>query len=77
MVLPYIERSLFASRLFGNLFAVNTIQLVSSLVAALPYIALFIALTLIVDGEVGDGSPHHLIGGDIPEELTTTSSPAG
>jgi hypothetical protein len=47
--LPYIERSLVAEHLFNNRFALSAIELVLSLVTALPYVVLFIALTLIVD----------------------------
>lgn len=47
--LPYVERPIFTSGIFRHPIAFFTIQLISSLATALPYVALFIGLTLIVD----------------------------
>jgi len=50
-LLPYVERSLVAEHLLNNFLARSALELVLSLISALPYVVLFIALTLIVDGD--------------------------
>jgi hypothetical protein len=50
-LLPYVERSLAAEHLLKNFLARSALELVLSLISALPYVVLFIALTLIVDGD--------------------------
>jgi hypothetical protein len=49
-LLPYLERSLAAEHLLKNFLARSALEVVLSLVSALPYVVLFIALTLIADG---------------------------
>jgi hypothetical protein len=42
---------LVAEHLLNNFLARSALELVLSLISALPYVVLFIALTLIVDGD--------------------------
>jgi ABC-type methionine transport system permease subunit len=51
--LPYVDRSFVLEPLFRNLTAVATLEAIVSMLVALPYVVLFIALTLIVDGDAG------------------------
>jgi hypothetical protein len=69
--LPYAERSFTTEPLFSSSLAATTLDLFVSLIVAFPYAVLFIALTLIVDGDVGDEIAGDLIGGDGAETLTT------
>jgi hypothetical protein len=71
--LPYFERFLVTKPLFKSSLALTTLGLTAALIAAIPYIVLFIALTLIVDGDVGDEFADDLISGDDPESLAAPS----
>jgi preprotein translocase subunit SecG len=50
--LPYFEGSFTAEPLFSGSPAVTTLEAIVSLLVALPYVVLFIALTLMVDGDL-------------------------
>ena len=51
--LPYIEGSFIAEPFFSSTPAITTLGAIVSLLVALPYVVLFIALTLIVDSDGG------------------------
>jgi hypothetical protein len=55
--LPYIEGSFTAEPFFSSTPAVTTLGAIVSLLVALPYVVLFIALTLIVDSDGGSRDP--------------------
>jgi preprotein translocase subunit SecG len=72
--LPYIEGSFTAEPFFSSLPAVTTLEAIVSLLVALPYVVLFIALTLIVEGDAGVREPVEDSGGlDDPEDVLSPS----
>jgi hypothetical protein len=63
--LPFIETSFIAEPFFGNSSAIAILGAIVSLVTAIPYVVLFIALTLIVDGDAAASeSVENLAGGN-------------
>jgi hypothetical protein len=55
--LHYMERSFVLEPFFRNLTAIATLEAIVSMLVAFPYVVLFIALTLIVDGDQAARDP--------------------
>jgi hypothetical protein len=72
--LPFIETSFIAEPFFGNSSAIAILGAIVSLVTAIPYVVLFIALTLIVDGDAAASeSVENLAGGNDQEDVISPS----